>query len=200
MILPGHLAASLLCHRHLRVDLRLALVAGVLPDVVDKLAYYVFHLVPSSRLPMHTLLAWLASTAVVALLALALSTSLARTRERACPRPRSSRGPSGAGVRSISSFSLAYAAHLLCDSPLLGGKLPFLWPFRAYHFTSPRLPLGFLFGLDAWPIQMLIAELLLVSLTLYLEWRRARALSARRAALTAHHPEAERRSPYDGLA
>jgi hypothetical protein len=85
-------------------------------------------------------------------------------------------------VRSISSFSLAYAAHLLCDSPLVGGKLPFLWPFRAYHFTSPRLPFGFLFGLDAWPIQMLIAELLLVSLTLYLEWRR-RITSRQRSAL-----------------
>jgi len=195
MILPGHLAASLLCHRHLRVDLRLALVAGVLPDVVDKLAYHAFHLVPSSRLPMHTLLAWLASTAVVALLALALSTSLSRLRERARVRSNLPRPCSGEGsrVRSVLSFSLAYAAHLLCDSPLVGGKLPFLWPFRAYHFTSPRLPLGFLFGLDAWPIQMLIAELLLVSLTLYLEWRRARALAA-------HRPEGERRSPYDGLA
>jgi len=89
---------------------------------------------------------------------------------------------SGAGVRAVLSFFLAYAAHLLCDSPLVGGKLPFLWPFRAYQFTSPRLPLGFLFGLDAWPIQMLIAELLLVSLTLYLEWRR-RITSRQRSAL-----------------
>jgi hypothetical protein len=179
MILPGHIAAAVLCHRHLKLDLRLALVASLLPDVVDKFLYHVLHAVPGSRVPMHTLLAWLATTALVALCAWAWS---------AFPLPL--RGGRGKGLfilpPSSLSFAwfLAYGAHLLCDSPLFGGDLPFLYPFRAYDFSSPRAPLAFLWGLGEWPIYTLLMEALLVAVTLFLELRR-RAQNRRRQAL---HP------------
>lgn len=151
MIFPGHIAASLLCHRHLNLDLRLALVAAVIPDLVDKLAYYGLHIVPSSRVPMHTLVAWLGSTLLVLLAAWV------------CRRP---------ALRAWGfSWFLSYGAHLLCDSPLVAGKLPFLWPFLAYDFSSPHLPLGFVWGLDDLPVITLLAETLLVAVTVYLERR-----------------------------
>jgi hypothetical protein len=173
MIFPGHVAASLLCHRYLKADLRVALVAGVIPDVVDKLLYYGLHVVPSSRLPMHTLWAWLAS----ALLLWATAWLIVRS----AARPMAW------------SWLVGYGAHLLCDSPLLGGELPFLYPFHYYHFGSPEVPLSFLFGLDVWPIQMLVAELLLSLFTLYVERdnikRIVARLSGRKAALLANKHE-----------
>lgn len=147
MILPGHIAASVLCHRYLKVDLRVALVAGVVPDMVDKVLYYGLRVVPSSRVPMHTLLAWLASTTLV----MAMAWSLKRD---------------NAGAWSLTWF-VGYGAHLLCDSPLAGGKLPFLWPWMSYDFTSAYMPFGFLFGLDRWPITTLVLETALVALTLW---------------------------------
>jgi membrane-bound metal-dependent hydrolase YbcI (DUF457 family) len=160
MIFPGHVAASVLCHRYLKADLRVALVAGVIPDVVDKLLYYGLRLVPSSRLPMHTLWAWLAS----ALLLWATAWLIVRP-----------------AARPIAwSWLVGYGAHLLCDSPLVGGKLPFLWPWLAYDFSSAHMPFGFLFGLDRWPLATLIAEAALVALTLW-DTRRRRGLVAQAA-------------------
>ena len=160
MIFPGHVAASVLCHRYLKVDLRVALVAGVLPDVVDKLLYYGLHVVPSSRVPMHTLWAWLGTTLLLAAIALAV------------------RRPSAKAW--VWAWFAGYGAHLLCDSPLVGGKLPFLWPWLAYDFSSAHVMLGFLFGLDCWPVTTLMAEAALVALTLW-DTRRHRALAAQAA-------------------
>ncbi|MBC7237982.1 MAG: metal-dependent hydrolase [Chloroflexi bacterium] len=147
MILPGHIAASTLCHRYIKVDLSVALAAGLAPDLVDKVCYYVLRLMPGSRVPMHTLWAWLLSTLLVA----GLAFGLRRERWRDWPW----------------AWFLAYGAHLLCDSPLVGGKLPFLWPLRTYDFTSPVMPLSFLFGLDSWPLHTLLAEASLTAFTLY---------------------------------
>ena len=69
MIFPGHLAATVLCHRHLKVAFWPAFWAGLLPDVIDKTLYYVLHLVPGSRVPMHTLWGWLGSTLLLGLAA-----------------------------------------------------------------------------------------------------------------------------------
>lgn len=149
MILPGHIAASVLCHRYLKVDLRIALLAGITPDVVDKVLYYGFHVTPSSRVPMHTLLSWLVSTVLLLLIAYI----------------------SGKGAIHVwpGAWFAGYGAHLLCDSPLVGGALPFLWPLIAYDFSSPHLPLGFVFGLDDWPLVTLLAEAGLAGLTIRLE-------------------------------
>jgi len=129
MIFPGHIAASVLCHRYARVDLRVALVAGITPDVVDKLLHYLLRITPSSRVPMHTLLAWVISTVLVALVAW-----LTRT----------------APVRDWAvAWFLGYGVHLFCDSPLLGGELPFFYPFRYMTLAAPRCP--FPFSLDSTP-------------------------------------------------
>ena len=167
MIFPGHIAASVLCHRYLRVDLQVALVAGIIPDVVDKGVYYGFHLGPNSRVPMHTLCTWWASTLLIFLIGYAFRRNAARS--------------------WATAWFVSYGAHLVCDSPLIGGRLPFLWPFWSYTFDSPNQPLGFLLGLDEWPIRTLIAEALLVGLTLYLERGRiAGWLAAPRAAWPGH--------------
>ena len=159
MIFPGHIAASVLCGRYLKVDLRVALVAGVIPDVIDKLLYYGLHVVPNSCVPLHTLWAWLGS----ALLVWAAAWLIVRP-----------------AAQTIAwSWLVGYGAHLLCDSPLLGGELPFLYPFHYYDFGSPEVPLSFLFGLDIWPIQMLVAELLLSFFTLYVERENIKRIVAR---------------------
>jgi hypothetical protein len=172
MILPGHVAAAVLCHRYLKIDLRLALVAGLLPDVVDKVLYYGLHLVPSSRVIMHTLWAWLGTTLLVGLVAwpwMALRGA-----------PGGTRGGWRRWVGVLGSWLLGYGAHLLCDSPLTGGNLPFLYPVRGYDFTSPSAPLGFLFGLDDWPLHTLLAEGLLVAFTVVTEIRLRRVGRAQR--------------------
>ena len=168
MILPGHLAASVLCHRHLKAPLWPTLLAGLMPDVVDKFFYYVLHAVPSSRVPMHTLWAWLGSTLLVGLLALLLG-----------------RAPSRAWLWG---WFVGYGAHLLCDSPLVGGKLPFLWPLRPYTMGSSSMPLAYLFGAGAWPIWTLTAEFILVGYTLATS-QRVRAWLATRL-----HPAPQRNS------
>jgi len=150
MIFPGHIAASLLCHRYAHVSLPVAMAAGLAPDVVDKIAYYGLHIVPSSRLPMHTLWGWLASTLLLVLLGLALRRTFAWG----------------------SAWFLSYGVHLLCDSGLVGDDLPLLYPLVEYDLTSAAFPLAYLFDLTTWPWPKLIAEALLVGITLTLEWRR----------------------------
>jgi hypothetical protein len=185
MILPGHIAASVLGHRYLKLDLRLALVAGLFPDVVDKLAYYVLRVVPSSRLPSHTLLVWLLSTLLVTLAAALWPTVHLWTTSWASI-PASAKASSGVkGWRGVAlTWFVAYGFHLLCDSPLLGGQLPFLYPFRVYHFTSPHIPLAFIFGHDSWPIPMLIAEFVLTLFTVYITWQSRKARDAKRSYAT----------------
>lgn len=157
MILPGHLAASSLAHRYLRADLPVALVAGVLPDLVDKGLYYLTRLTPNSRVPAHTLLAWVVSS--LALLGLAWLI----------------------GRRWLWGYSwfLGYGLHLLCDSPMAAGELPFLYPFRAYAFTSPDFPLDYLLDFADWPWVVISLETALVLITIGLELRRRRAAQRR---------------------
>lgn len=173
MIFPGHVAACVLCHRYLKTALWPTLIAGLVPDLIDKAACYGLHLSPSSRLPMHTLVAWLASTILVGLLGLASSRERARL--------------------WLVSWFVGYGVHLLCDSPLVGGDLPFLWPWRAYSYGGSTAPLSYLFDGSPWPWRTLVAELLLVSYTLASS-RRVRAWWATRAARTGPQPD----SPTEG--
>ena len=67
MILPGHVAAPVLASRYLNIDCRLAVIAGLMPDLVDKPLLYVLHVTQWGRVPAHSLLALGASTLGVAL-------------------------------------------------------------------------------------------------------------------------------------
>jgi len=152
MILPGHLASVVLERRYLRVDLYPALAATLAPDVIDKLLFYVLRITPHSRIPMHSLLGWMGTTALAALLGWIL----------------------GHRWRWAWAWWVGYGGHLLCDSPLTGGNLPFLYPFRSYNLVGYKLPFSYLWGARDWPWHMMIAEVLLVGVTVYLEWRRTR--------------------------
>jgi hypothetical protein len=72
------------------------------------------------------------------------------------------------------SWFVAYGAHLFCDSALFGGWLPFFYPLKAYTFSSKPIPLPFLFGLGDWPITTLVAEAVLVTCAIIVEWPRLR--------------------------
>jgi len=157
MILPGHLAASFLAHRYLRADLPVALVAGILPDVLDKGLYYLTRLTPNSRVPSHTLLAWVVSSLVL----LGLGWLIGRR-----------------AVWGYSWFA-GYGLHLLCDSPLTSGDLPFLYPFRTYTFTSSGFPLDWLLDFPDWPWAVIFLETALVLFTLALELRQRRRAQRR---------------------
>jgi len=148
MILPGHIAASRLCHRYLRADWSVVLVAGLAPDIADKFLYYVLGVTPGSRAIMHSLWGWLGTTGLCLVLAFILG------------KPKA--------LWAWSCWA-SYGAHLLCDSPLFGGWLPFLYPLRDYDFISPSVPLGFLFGLYEVPVVTLAWETALTALTIYLE-------------------------------
>ena len=150
MILPGHIAAPVLCHRYAGANLPVAMVASLLPDVVDKVLHYGAGLSYSSRLPMHTLWGWLGTTLLVVLIGAVLSRAVAW------------------GY----AWFLSYGVHILCDSGLVGDDVPLLHPFVKYDLESPPFPLAYLFDPATWPWPKLIAEALLVGVTVYLEWRR----------------------------
>jgi hypothetical protein len=143
MILPGHLAASWLCHRHLKLDLKVVLLAGFFPDVVDKTCHYLLRIVPSSRLPMHTLWGWALTTLAV----WGIGHALHHDR------------------RWGLAWGASYAAHLLCDSLLTGDSLPFLYPLLPYRLTATP-EFFWTMGPASWPWPKLLAEALLVAITL----------------------------------
>jgi membrane-bound metal-dependent hydrolase YbcI (DUF457 family) len=151
MILPGHAATAVLARRYLCVDFYAMLAATFAPDLIDKFLYYAVRVTPHSRIPMHSLLGWLGTTVIVTALGWVFG----------------KRGRWGL------TWLLGYGLHLLCDSPVAGGELPFLYPFLSYSdFSASKLPFSFVLGLQDVPWHMLIAETLLVGVTLYLERRR----------------------------
>ncbi|HQE93179.1 MAG TPA: metal-dependent hydrolase [Anaerolineae bacterium] len=110
MMLAGHLGVSVLAHRYLHADLVPVVVAGVIPDVVDKALCQGWHLMPSGRMWGHTLLGLAVSTVIVRLLW---------------------------GRQSAWSWAVGYLGHLVAD---LGGQVPWLYPFVQYDFElSPGL-------------------------------------------------------------
>ncbi|HOT91282.1 MAG TPA: metal-dependent hydrolase [Anaerolineae bacterium] len=103
-MLIGHLGVSGLAHRYLKADLAPVVIAGIVPDVVDKVLCYGVHLMPSGRMWGHTLLGLVLSTAVVGLVW---------------------------GRQTAWSWAVGYLGHLVAD---LGGQVPWLYPFVHYDF------------------------------------------------------------------
>jgi len=65
MVFPGHIAAAYLAAHYGKLDERVAFVAAVFPDAIDKTARYVLHLTPNGRVPAHSLLVLAATTVLV---------------------------------------------------------------------------------------------------------------------------------------
>ena len=103
-MLLGHLGVSILAHRYLKTDLVPVVVAGVIPDVIDKTLCQGLHILPSGRMWGHTLLGLAVSTILVRLLW---------------------------GRQSAWSWAVGYLGHLLGD---FGGQVPWLYPFVQYNF------------------------------------------------------------------
>lgn len=94
---------------------------------------------------------------------------------------------------------------MVCDSPLAGGKIPLLYPFWQYRFVSPSAPLGFILGLDPWPVYTIVVEILLVAVTLYVErhgwvpWAERHVPSVRWRALLHMPAQARERLPVESV-
>jgi membrane-bound metal-dependent hydrolase YbcI (DUF457 family) len=118
MILPGHVAAPLLASRIVGIDRRVAVIAGVAPDLVDKFVFYVLRASHWTRVPAHSMLALISSTIVVAL--------AGRVRRR--------------DWRWGVAWLVGYGLHFLCDMAPGEGVLPWLWPLNPYaeQVSSPR--------------------------------------------------------------
>lgn len=154
MIFPGHVAAPTLASRYLDIDRRLAIVAGLAPDLVDKFAFYVLHATHWTRIPAHSLFGLIASSLAVAF--------VGRFGRRSW--------------RWGASWLAGYGLHFVCDLMPNEGALPWLWPFNRYSgYVSHELP--WFLGGGPVPWLTLTAEVALVAITLTLELahRRGRA-------------------------
>lgn len=152
MFITGHLAASTLAARRWDLDLRFALAAALFPDVVDKTCRYLLGIVPSGRIPSHTLLMVGLTTAAVALWG----------RRRGRVRPW------------VTAWLVGYGLHLACD---VASQVPLLWPFRAYVWRLRPWP-SFLHGpLSPGDKVTLAVEGLLVAAAVGVEVRRWRGRS-----------------------
>lgn len=107
-MISGHLALSILLHRHGRTEPILTLVGSYFPDLCDKTLRYTLGLTRSGRYIGHTLPAWAVTTVLVDR---AFGRSAART------------------------WALAYLGHLLADS---AGRVPWFYPFKNYPFRRSR--------------------------------------------------------------
>jgi hypothetical protein len=129
MILPGHLAAGYLAAHYAKLDERVAMVAAIFPDLVDKTGRYVLHVTPNGRVPMHAALSLLITTALIWLL----------TRQ----------GP------MAWAWAAGYASHLcmdvLTDIIQYGSGLDYLlWPFRAAVASRYSQIYGSIFDYVVW--------------------------------------------------
>jgi hypothetical protein len=121
----GHVASSVLAARALKLDTRVVVLAGLLPDLVDKATRYVLHVVPFGRLPSHTLLGLALTTLAVY--------GLGRIR--------------GDGTARTLAWFVGYAAHLVLD---FARPLPLLWPFVAYEWPDTYTPFDWIFEPIPW--------------------------------------------------
>lgn len=116
MILPGHIAAAYVAARAATADLRGALAASMCPDLIDKPVRWLLRWTPNDRIPAHSLLGGVLTTAVASRLG---------------------------GSDFARGWAVGYAAHLLCDeinAHLNPGRIYFWWPFKRY--TYHRGPTG----------------------------------------------------------
>jgi len=103
-MLVGHLGVSVLAHRYFKADLVPVVVAGVIPDVIDKTLCQGLRILPSGRMWGHTLLGLAVSTVFVRLLW---------------------------GRQTAWSWAVGYLGHLIAD---FSGQVPWLYPFVQYEF------------------------------------------------------------------
>ncbi len=152
MIFPGHVAAPLVASRYLDIDRRVAVIAGLAPDLVDKFVFYVLHASHWTRIPAHSLLGLFGS-----LLAVAVTSRLWRR-----------------DWHWAASWLTGYGLHLLCDTLPPEGVLPWLWPLNPYtDQVSTTLP--WFLGGGPVPWVSLIAEITLVIAAIISELGRRRA-------------------------
>ena len=145
MILPGHLAGAWLAARAAGADLGGAMAASMAPDLVDKPLRWILRLTPNDRIPAHTLLAWVLTTAVVARLF---------GRDRA------------------SGWAVGYGAHLIGDgvnAHLNPGRLYLGWPFVRYRMHVG--PTGIGSSLADFSAASLVLEGLVTGVGLVAMWR-----------------------------
>ena len=156
MILPGHLASAWLAARAVGADLVGAMAASMAPDLVDKPLRWILRLTPNDRIPAHTLLAWVLTTAVVARLF---------------------------GRGRASGWAVGYGAHLVGDgvnAHLNPGRLYLGWPFVRYRMHVGPTGLGS--SLADFAAASLIFEGLVTGVALVAMWRAWRhGASLRRA-------------------
>ena len=100
----GHVAVSALAHRYFKADLVPVMAAAAMPDVVDKVAHYVFLQGEGSRWMGHTLVSVAASTVSIRVIW---------------------------GKKAAWSWGLGYLLHLLGE---FGGVVPWHFPFVTYDF------------------------------------------------------------------
>jgi len=113
-LLPlGHIATALVTSDLVHGDSHWAVFGSQLPDLIDKPLAWVFSATESSRFMAHTVITLGVSAGLVF----------------------AARGPDAAkGLLS------GYGSHLLADQ-VLGGKVPFFWPFRRYKLAHKNLRL-----------------------------------------------------------
>ncbi len=158
MILPGHVAAPVLASRYLDIDRRIAVIAGVMPDLVDKSLFYVLHATRWGRVPAHSPLALGVSTLVVALAGWLLRRDW----------------------RWGASWVVGYGLHLLCDLLPPRGSLPWLWPLERYaaYVSDPK---PWFLGGGPVPWFALVAEIALVAAAVAVTWADRRGARGRSA-------------------
>jgi len=159
MILPGHIAAAYLVAKATAVDMRGALAAAMCPDLIDKPIRWVLRLTPNDRIPAHSLLGGVLTTAGASRLG-------------------------GSGFAR--GWAVGYAAHLLCDeinAHLNPGRIYFWWPFKRYTFH--RGPTGLNSSLHDFSRASLVIEGLLTLAGLAVwgrgRWRRSHERGASHA-------------------
>jgi len=161
MILPGHLAAGYLAAHYAKLDERVALVAAIFPDFVDKTGRYVLHVTPNGRVPMHAVLSLFITTALIWLIARQRSVAWA--------------------------WAAGYATHLcmdvLTDLIQYGSGLDYLlWPFRPALVSRYTQIYGSILDYVAW---VFVAEGLVTiwGLAVFLVGRRRRRRTLQPAAV-----------------
>jgi hypothetical protein len=153
MILPGHFATAYMAAHYARVDERLALVAAIAPDVVDKTGRYVLQISPSGRLPAHSL--------AFALLSIALVWLVFRRRTL------------------VLGWAAGYLTHITADIILDimhgNGSEYLLWPFVAAVSSRYKTAFASIMAYSPWAF-VLEGLVTLAGILLYLRSRRGRPL------------------------
>jgi hypothetical protein len=152
MYVIGHVAAALLAARRWDLDARIAIGAALFPDLVDKTLRYGLGVVPSGRVPAHSLLVAGLATGGVAL--------LGRRKGRA--------------GRWAKSWAAGYGLHLAFD---FAAQVPLLWPFVPYKLKGYKLSHVLWHRLEPIEVTSAALEVALVVAALNSERRRLQTAS-----------------------